>query len=485
MTTACRAAARVGRARAAILLAIAFLGGCAVVGPDYKAPALPQPPVWRATLPHDGSTERLTDWWSRFDDPAVTRLIQWAEIESPTLATAAANIDSARATQVTARAGGLPSVTGSASADRARTAVGDTGQLSTTRSVGLDASWEIDLFGKVRRTREAADARYTARVADWHDARVSLAAEAADDYVVYRGCRLIEAAYADEATSQQETLRLTRILVTSGFSAQADLELAEASYASAQSTLISQRATCESEVKALVALTGVDEPVLRPVIDAAQGLPRPAMFEVAGVPADLLRQRPDVASDERALAAASAEIGEAEAARYPSLSISGSIAVGPTSPYSSVTSWSIGPSLSLPLFDGGSLRAAVTTARAAYDVAYATYRSAVRTAVREVEQALVTLDGAATQAVSARTASESYRRYVGSTETYWRNGGATLLTLEEARRSAISAQVTLIGLERDQVRDWITLYKVLGGGWTVDTNTEVAAAASPSKGNSP
>jgi multidrug efflux system outer membrane protein len=459
----------------------ALLGGCAVVGPPYQPPQGQWPSAWQTVLPHGGSVDQLADWWGGFDDPAVVQLIRWAEVDSPTIAKAAANIEAARATLASRNAQGKPSVTAGVSAGRSRQLLGNSASVDTTLSGSLDSSWEIDLFGKLRRGRQAAQARIEARLADWHEARISVAAEIADTYVQYRACRMIESGYADDVASQRDTLRITGVSALAGLSARADLDLASAAEASAESTWVAEQATCESLVKALVALTGTEEDRLRPLIDRpSKALPTPQAFAVASLPSDLLRQRPDVASSERELAASSAEIGQADADRYPSFSLGGSISVSASPGTSPLTTWSFGPSLSVPAFDGGARRAAVDSARAVYNSSLASYRSTVRDAVREVEQALVALQGASIRSGAARQAAGSYRRYVAATEVNWRAGGTSLLALEEARRSATVAETTLVTLERDQVRDWIALYKALGGGWqTIASDADAATGGKP------
>lgn len=330
----------------------------------------------------------------------------------------------------------------------------------------MDASWELDLFGKIRRSAEAAQARMDARVSDWHDARVSLAAEVADTYVQYRACVLLAETYESELTSILQTERAMTSLVKAGFRPPSDGALALAGSASTRSTLVLQRAQCDLLVKSLVSLTGIDEVTLRGLMSAGNTkLPQPAALQVESVPAQVLRQRPDLASRERELAAASAEIGVARADLYPSLSLSGSITVSASSLASSAASWSFGPSLSLPIFDGGRRRAAVDSARAGYTAALADYRQGVRNVVKEVEQALVNLDSAGRRADDAATAAREYRRYFHATEVSWRAGRDSLLTLEEARRTALSAEIQQITLQRDRVAYWIALYKALGGGW--------------------
>jgi NodT family efflux transporter outer membrane factor (OMF) lipoprotein len=442
---------------AALLLALA---GCAV-GPIYQAPAPAAATTWHAPVPHDGQAAALQGWWAQFNDAALTQFIAWAEADSPTLTQAWARIEKARATLAMTRAGALPTVSASGSATRS----GATGTSSTTtRSAGLDASWEIDLFGRVRRNAEAASARVQAREADWHDARVSLAAEVADTYVQYRACGLLADAYERELASVTKTSATTATMVQAGFTAPSDGALARASLASSRSSAVRQRAQCALLLKSLVYLTDHDEPELLATMAAGStAVPQPAHLSVDAVPAQVLRQRPDLASLERELAASSAEIGAAQADLYPSLSLGGAIT---RSLSQSLTTWSFGPALSMSLFDGGAKRAAVDSASASYTSALASYRLGVRAAVREVEEALVNLDSTRQRATEAHRAAEEYRRYLNATEANWRAGTASLLSLEEARRSALSADIDDLTLAQSQVSYWIALYKALGGGWT-------------------
>lgn len=442
---------------AALLLALA---GCAV-GHTYRAPEPATATAWHAPMPHDGQATALQTWWAQFNDAALTQFIAWAEAGSPTLTQAWASIEKARATLTTTRAGALPAVTASGNATRS----GGTGATSATaRSAGLDASWEIDLFGRVRRNAEAASARIEAREADWHDARVSLAAEVADTYVQYRACGLLADAYERELASVTKTEATTATMVQAGFTAPADGALARASLASSRSAAVRQRAQCALLLKSLVYLTGHDEPeLLAAMAGGSTDVPQPAQLSVDAVPAQVLRQRPDLASLERELAASSAEIGAAQADLYPSLSLGGAIT---RSLSQSLTTWSFGPALSMSLFNGGAKRAAVDSANAGYTSALAGYQQGVRAAVREVEEALVNLDSTRQRATEAHRAAEEYRRYLNATEANWRAGTASLLSLEEARRSALSAEIDDLTLTQSQVSYWIALYKALGGGWT-------------------
>jgi len=466
-------------------LTAAMLSACAAVGPTYHAPtsdALALPSTWQAALPHQGEAAQLQDWWARLGDPVLTELQRAANANNPSMQKAAAQIASARAALASSKAAGAPTLTGSGSATRANTATG-TG-TTTTVSVGLDASWELDLFGNVRRNVEAGEATAQAREADWNDTRVSLAAEVATDYISYRACLATLQLTRADATSRQATAQITIGSYRAGASSSADAALAEASAASARASLLAQQAECEVDVKALVPLTGLAEPALRTLLATAPNRRlQAAPFAVQSLPVALLSQRPDVVAKERALAAASASIGVAEAGRYPRLSLGGSIArsvVAPGSGQVLSTPWSFGPSLSLPLFDGGAAKASVRSAEASYAVALAEYRQAVSTAVQEVEQNLVRLTSAEAREADMQRSAEGYRAVANATEASWRAGSDSLLSYEQTRRDAISAAQSLITVQRDRLLYGVALYKAVGGGW--DANATVAADTTAAPG---
>lgn len=463
------------------ILAGSALAGCSVF-PDYIRPAVDTPAQWQVRRTEaDGEAERL-DWWRQFNDPVLTRLLQAAEQDNPTLDQAVASIASARASLASAEAGGMPSLTTKGSFNRSKggSTTGTSAQTTSTSgssfntgitqilSGSLDASWELDLFGKFAFSRQAEQARLDAAELTRHNAEVSLAAEVASDYVSYRACQLTVAAYQNAISSKQDTARLTRTLADAGFSSPADAVLAEASLHASESSLIAQRAECDNTVKALVALTGLAELDLRAWLSSGGGIPVPTQFRVDSVPADLLTQRPDLAADERKLAAASADIGNAVAKRYPSVSLTGSIGkrkLETTGLTLSSNTWSIGPTITLPIFDGGELRSKVDSAEAAYASALATYRGDIRAAVKEVEQALVNLGSAEQRESVEGLSAEQYRKYFQAAELNWRAGGLSLLSLEDARGQMITQEISHITQQQNRVQYWIALYKALGGGW--------------------
>lgn len=474
------------RLLASVLVASA-LSGCGLVpkaGSDFTGPETPavQPAAWVAPVPPIASTDAagggaarstaLLQWWRQFDDPLVPELVAAAQAASGSIAQAMSRIAQARTAVTTAAAAALPGLAADASLTRSAFTFAGPVILRTQAQAQLQSSWEIDLFGGIAREREAADARLDARRAEWHDARITVAAETALAYVDLRQCEAQLRIAATDAQSRAETARITGVAADAGLQAPATVALARASAAESADRLAQQRVRCDILVKGLVALTDRDEAGLRAKLSGNEATqPVPARFLVDTVPAGLLQQRPDLAALERELAAASADIGVAEAASYPRLSLAGSI--GPIRVSSggvtvSATTWSIGPTLTLPLVDHGRRAATLEAAKIAYASAEAQYRSRARNAVREVEEALVRLAATAERESHASTAATQYRVALTATARRHQAGLASLLELEDARRSTLQADTALVDLRRDRVAAWIALYRAVGGGWLDD-----------------
>lgn len=451
-----------------LVAALTLLGGCASVGPAYTPPTPQLASQWQAPLPHDGELASLLDWWQQLDDPVLHRLLTVTEQQHPSLQSALAAIDSARADVDSAALAGVPTASLSTTVTRQR------GSSSVSRSSALDASWEIDLWGKLQHNREAASARLQASEADWHDARASLAAELASYYVNYRASQLQTELAQLSRQSQQDSTDATRVLVKAGLGSAVDGADAEAALASADDTLLAQQADTEVYLKALVAISGMPEAELRALLASEPArLPAAANLQVDSVPADLLRQRPDLRAAERQVAAASAGIGVAEAARYPQFSLSGTLSVS-RSQGRQQNSWSFGPALSLPLFDGGSTQAAITQAEASYRQALASYQSSVRSAVQEVEQALVRVASSSQRERALAARHQLTAGQLAAVNRQWQAGSASVLELGSALRSSIASQQDLITLQRDRLLYTLALYKALGGGWTTPTESQAS-----------
>ncbi|WP_298930139.1 efflux transporter outer membrane subunit [uncultured Ramlibacter sp.] len=446
-----------------------WLAGCALPRPPASV-AAPTPPQWYAPLPHNGTIADLSQWWRQVGDPLLAELVDAAQALSPSVASARSRIEQARASRVAAGAALLPSLDGTASANRSNTQLG-LAQAASTAQVGLQAGWEIDLFGANRAAVDAAQARFEGDQAGWHEARVSVAAETVNSYVALRTCGQQLAVALNDAASRAETARLTGISAGAGFTAPADAALARGSAAEGAARAKQQRALCDVELKALVALTGMAEPLLRQkVVAAPMIVAQDAMLSVASLPAQVLAQRPDVYRAEREVAAASAEVGAARADRYPRLQLSGTVGAGRIrvgGVDTDLNTWSIGPlAMTLPLFDGGRRAANVDAAQVRYEEAATLYAANVRQAVREVEQALVNLDSARGRDQDTRVAAEGYRTAFNATEVRYRNGLASLVELEDTRRTALASETALVALQRERIAAWVALYRAVGGGWS-------------------
>ena len=447
------------------------------------------PPAWNAPLPHSGKTADLTRWWQDLGDPLLVELIEAAQRVSPTLASAASHLAQSRAALTSADSANRPSLNASLSAQRGVNSASPV--VGTALQSSLDASWEIDLFGANRANASAAQERLRGSGAQWHEARVSVAAETANLYFSWRSCRQLLALAQQDASSRSESARLGQLSAKAGFTAPAVAALAQASAAEGRARVSQQGTQCDSTLKALVAMTALAEPDVRQRLEGSQAssaTPAPAgdaaspaladtnttlsMPGVASLPAEVLSQRPDLYTAQREVAAASADLGAAQAQRYPRLTLNGQIGTLNYSSQGTTTdlgTWSVGPiTLSLPILDGGRRVANVQAAQARYVEATALYRAKVRQAVREVEDALLSLASTDAQKEDAAAAAAGYTTAFTATQSRYQAGAASLAEQEEARRVALASQTNLVQLDLQRKQAWIALYRAVGGGWRQD-----------------
>jgi len=463
------------------LAIFSLIGGCAV-GSDYVKPTPQQvnlPAEWHAKLPHNGSDLQLIDWWGQFKDPTLSYLIESALQTNPSIFQAIAKIKQAQANLQGSRSFLFPSVTGIGSAEVDKNTIvstnttGGTGDVFSNNgmtngySAGVNMSWEIDLFGANRRAIEASEARYAASQQNWNDAKVSLAAQVADVYVSIRQCQNLLLTYQEENKSRLATQNITELRVNAGFSPRTDGNQASGSLYQNSSTLAQQRGVCEKYANQLVALSGVSHTQLEAKLSESFGyIPLPKEVSINALPAEIINQRPDVAAAERNLAAANADLSVAIANRYPQVSLTGSISANGGSLYAGQpTSWSLGPSISLPFTDGGYLRAQESLSSAKYEEALATYRSKIINAVQEVEDSLVRINAANQRVVAAEKAERNYAAYFEGYNQKYNTGWANLLDLETVRVTLIGSKEKLASAKLEQVEAWIALYKAVGGEW--------------------
>jgi outer membrane protein, multidrug efflux system len=469
------------------------LAGCANV-PDVAPALMPSSSMvgaWQAPAPKStpltsGPVTDLSTWWAGFNDPLLPPLIAAAQQVSPSLASASARIERARASRVAAGAALAPRVDAVGSANQGRQ-VPKT-PSSTSLGGALQASWELDLFGGNAAGRDATQARLAAAQAAWHDTHISIAAEVATSYTALRACEAQLVQSRLDADSRAETSRLTELSARAGFTAPADAALARAGAAQARSQAISQRASCDNLVKSLVELSDIAEADLRQRLAGKDGantaqLPKPQAIAPVALPAALLAQRPDLAESARFVEAAAAERVQTQMRERPQVSLAGSL--GGLSLRSNGTTttgatWSFGPvQVSFPIFDAGARAANTTAARAAYDEAVAVYQAQVRRAVREVETSLVNLQASAEREADALLAAKDFEVSLRATQQRQKGGLASLFELETSRRNAVSAQSALIELQRERATAWISLYRALGGGWDSSKLVSMATTGTP------
>lgn len=454
------------------LLAALLLAGCAA-GPDYRPPALSAPSQWSRLEPASVSAEPgdIAHWWQNLGDPLLAACVEDALRNQPDLALAQARLRQARAQRIASGAAQWPELSASASASRSETS-SQTGSGLTRRlyRAELDASWELDLFGGVRRSVEAAEADIAAAQANLAATRVSLAAETATAYVDVRNFQNRLAIARDNLARQLDTLQLTEWRARAGLVSSQDVEQARANVEQtrAQIPVLEQNlAAAEDRLALLMAqpLAMVSERLA-----TVQPLPPVPARIAVGIPADTLRQRPDVAAAERALAAATARVGVAEAARWPRLTLSGTLGAEALSA-SALTDAGSGFStliaqLAAPLFDAGKRRAQVEVQDALREQAEAQYRKTVLTALSEVEDALAAVQSARGREAGLAVAAEAVRNAALLARHRYQAGLIDFQSVLDTERSQLAVEDALAAARADRVSSVIRLYKALGGGWT-------------------
>ena len=474
------------------LLTAALLAGCAAVGPDYAAPEPATPATWRGaaaarvavapTAPED-----LASWWRRLDDPTLTGLIEQAMQGSLDLRAAQARLREARARRALAGANRFPTVAASATASvskgSAETGGGATRDLY---NAGFDASWEPDVFGGLRRGVEAAQADLEASEASLRDGQVSLAAEVALNYVELRAFQArLDIARAN-AASQTETLQLTQWRAQAGLTTALDVEQARANLEQTRAqipTLETSRAEAEHRLEILL---GQQPGTLADSLSGPAGIPAIPARVTVGIPADTLRQRPDVRAAERKLAAETARIGVAEAERYPNFNLSGSLglealSVGALASGDAVARTLLG-GVAAPIFDAGRIRRQVEIQTAVQEQALVSYEATVLNALAEVENALVTLTNTQKRRENLQSAAQAARLAAQLARHRYTAGITDFQTVLDTERTVLTLEDDLKSSEAEGVSALIQFYKALGGGWSPAPATNIAASA---QGTSP
>ncbi|SMF61635.1 efflux transporter outer membrane subunit [Allosphingosinicella indica] len=447
------------------LLLTAVLSACAS-GPDYRpapASALGVPDAYHGPGANPGEPQQLATWWQRFDDPLLTDLVDRSIAGNLDLAAAAARLRQAREALVQARAGYLPSVGASAGVNRSIGAGND----STNFSLGGDAAWEADLFGGIRRSVEAARADKEGAGFDLAGVRVAIVAETANNYISARLAQERLAIARDSLAIADDNLDIAGWRVQAGLVSSLDSEQARAARAQTAASIPNIETSYAAAAYRLAVLTGQAPGAINPSLDPVRPVPTGPADIAVGIPADTLRQRPDVRGAERSLAAATARIGVAEAQLYPALRIGGNIGTSAFSIgglFDAITG-SLFAGLSQTIFDGGRLRSQVRSQQAAADGAYASYRQTVLTGLEDVENALQALTAAERRQREFAIAFDAASNTAILARSQYRAGLTDFQTLLEAERSLLSSRDGQANARADRAFALVQLYRALGGGW--------------------
>ena len=476
--------ARVGRrthvdtvrlhALALTIVLAALLGACTTVGPDFKRPEVPWLADWKGgsleslaadpRVPHSGQTQ---EWWRNFKDPVLDEMVVEAQRVNPDVRTAGMRIMEARAQLGIAGSTLYPQVQQATSQalGSGQYREGASATTLATFNAGLAASWELDFWGKFRRSIESADASYFASIAQYDDVQVLMAAQVAS---LYCSIRTVEATLViahENASLQKRSLEITELLFKSGNDSELDVQQAKAQYLSTLSVIPQLEGSLRQTQNALSTLLA-RAPGPLPEMDAGKDvIPQANLAVIVDMPADLMRRRPDVRAAEMQLAAQSALIGVSAADLYPSISLLGSVGLSATSSGTQAGSWTLGPALVWNVFDHGRLTNAVLVQYARFQQLYEQYQGSVLQAAREVDDAAVGFAKTGEQIALLEETVKAARRSVDIATIQYREGLADFQRVLDSQQTLFSQQELLVNTQGSLIQNLIALYKAMGGGW--------------------
>lgn len=452
-----------------------LLAACASVGEDYHQPELATPPTWQAA---DGEhlraeTPELAAWWRKLGDPVLDELVERAARGSLDLREAFARLREARALRGDAEGEQFPKLDAKAGflrrGESKNTPLGSFVPDNGVYSAGFDASWEIDLWGRVRRSVEAADADLDASVENLRDVAVAVTAETARNYVELRSFQLRLAIAQSNVSLQEQTLALVRGRFDAGLVGERDVAQAATNVESTRSRVPALEVGLAAARHRLAVLVGLPPGALANELGADRPIPVPPLALAVGVPADLLRRRADVRRAEREVAAAHARIGVAEGERLPKLTLAGELglAAEDVSDLSDSKSgvFGIGPSLRWSLFDGGRLKQRVAAQEARTEQALVRYERTVLVALEEAENSMVAFVREQTRRNSLREAATQARRAVDLSRTQYGEGLSDFQSVIDTERAVADLEDQLAISDAAIATQFVALYKALGGGW--------------------
>ncbi|HZW35621.1 MAG: efflux transporter outer membrane subunit [Deltaproteobacteria bacterium] len=469
--------------RIAILFMVLLAAGGCMVGPNYRRPTVDTPPSWRVT---DGEADNVADtaWWGQFDDPVLDSLIRVALRENHDLQIAAARVDEFAGQYGFVRADLYPQVRAAASAGRQRD-TGETGNplpsgarlTRSSYSAALNASWELDLWGRIRRSTEAARAQLLGSEEGRRAVILSLVGSVAGSYINLRDLdRQLEIARST-AESRGKSLELFRMRFEGGVVSEVEYVQVKSQYEEAMATIPAFEKAIAQQENALCVLLGRNPgPIPR-----GRSIDRLALPAIpAGLPSELLSRRPDIQQAEQDLIAANAQIGVAKAAYYPSISLTGFFGFASTDLNNlftgSAKTWSYSVPVSVPIFTAGKIAGSVKAAEAVQQQALAGYRKTIQNAFREVDDALVDQARTREQLSSQADQVKTLQKYLELAQLRFDNGYTSYLEVLDAERSLFNAQLSYVQNQGVLFQAVINVYKAMGGGWVTEADKETASS---------
>jgi len=468
----------------ALTTGLLVLAGCMTVGPDYHPPEVKTPSAWLdvdkpAT---DAVTSRLVaspvasvDWWTVFNDPKLVQLVKEAAAQNYGVLEAEARIRSARASVISATSTLLPSLTGNGSYSyrSVPTIIGGEPHESPPKSsfsTALDAAWELDIFGGTQRSVEASRASLQSIIESRRDTLITLVAEVGADYINLRSQQELLQIARKNLADEQHTLKITQDRWQAGLASQLDYENAKAAADSTRTQIPSLDAAIRTDIYSLSLLLSRDPGALLDELGTSTGMPKTPASIPVGLPADLLRRRPDIRQAEEQLHADTANIGVATAGYYPQFSVNGSfgfsgVSIGQMTQWAA-QNWSWGPSISWPLLSGGKISAQVELQKATLQADEFAYRNTVLTALQEVESAEISFTKEQERREALRDVVEDNQKAFDFSLQLYTQGQAEFINVLSAELSLSSSQNQLSQSDAAVATDLVALFKALGGGWS-------------------
>jgi NodT family efflux transporter outer membrane factor (OMF) lipoprotein len=447
-------------------MAAGLLAACTNLPPaDPDALPGPVPAAW--STGQGGTPTQLAAWWERFNDPQLTALVTRALQANTDVRSARAALLQARALRDVKAATLSPQVNATGSAQRAKSGAVP---ASNSFAAGFDASWEPDVFGGVRSAVNATEADAQAAQASLGNVQVSMTAEVAVTYIGLRGQQAQLQIARSNLASQTETLQIARWRVQAGLASALDVEQATTAAEQTRAQIPVLETSAAQSLSSLAVLTGQAPGAMEAAVRAPALVPQPADTLALAIPAETLRQRPDVQAAERRIRAALARVAQADAARYPRFQISGSLglralSLGALGNGAAVAN-ALLASVSLPVVDAGAARAQVRAQQAALEQARVAYEAAVLTTLKDVEDALAALQGDRERLARLQAASDAAANADLLAQQRYRSGLIDFLTVLETQRALLSTQDSVAATRASVSADHVRLYKALGGGWT-------------------